>query len=129
MYPDNKFAKLLVMKGKEEDVDAIYDYIEKKFPAEVIANSGGYTILEIVSSKYTKYDACRIITEMLGVKEAETITIGDSTNDFPLLDFGWALAPENAKPGLKEKARRVVEHVNERPVEKIIKRLLAGENP
>ena len=126
-YPDKKFAKLLVMKDKDENVDEIYKFIAENYPDEVIANSGGDVILEIISSKYSKYDACRFISDRLGISESETITIGDSTNDFQLLSFGLGLAPENAKPALKELADHVVEDVHERPVEKIIKRLLAGE--
>lgn len=123
------YGKLLMTKMPDEDVTDIIEEIKEKFSDKVIINSGAEILVEIVSKDCTKRSACELITKKLGVKESETITVGDSTNDLTLVAFGEGCCVENGVDELKKIAKHIVPSVDEQPVKQIIDKILAGENP
>ena len=78
--------------------------------------------IEIFYEKSGKGNSLRALAEHLGIPIEETIAVGDSTNDMPmLLAAGLALATENAVPELKECADAVICHYNDHVADYILK--------
>ena len=78
--------------------------------------------IEIFYEKSGKGNSLRALAEHLGIPIEETIAVGDSTNDMPmLLAAGLALATENAFPELKECADAVICHYNDHVADYILK--------
>ena len=77
--------------------------------------------IEIFHKESGKGSALRDLAKLLGVPIEETIAVGDSTNDKPMLDAaGLSLATENAFPELKEAADEVICHFNDHVAEYIL---------
>ena len=120
--------KLIIAKSPDEDLAEIENYINEKFKGQLIANSGAPTILEIISTAYTKYTASKFIAEMLGVSEDETVTIGDSSNDLTLIEFGLGCAVADGSKELIAEADYVAPPIAQMPVKHIIDKILSDED-
>jgi Cof subfamily protein (haloacid dehalogenase superfamily) len=124
----NSYAsKIVVLKEPNEDVSKMYEFLEKNFGELVAVNSGASFIVEIISKEYTKYTASQFLAKKFGVLESETITVGDSTNDLPLLKYGFGVAVGNAEEQLKKIAKLVTVPVQEMPVKVLIDDILNGK--
>ena len=78
--------------------------------------------IEIFYKESGKGASLRALAELLQIPIEETIAVGDSTNDKPMLDVaGLALATENAFPELKECADAVICHYNDHVADYILK--------
>ncbi len=81
--------------------------------------------IEIFYEKSGKGNALRRLSEHLGIDIEDTIAVGDSTNDKPmLLAAGLALATENAFPELKEAADEVICHFEDNIAEYILNKYI-----
>jgi hydroxymethylpyrimidine pyrophosphatase-like HAD family hydrolase len=70
--------------------------------------------IEIFYKESGKGASLRALAELLGIPIEETIAVGDSTNDKPMLDAaGLSLATENAFPELKAASDEVICHYND----------------
>lgn len=125
---DYIYQKLVITKTPDEDVSEIESFINEKYSGKVIANSGGVRLMEFVSTNFTKYVASRRVAEYFGVPSDSVITVGDSTNDLTLLEFGFGIAVENATKRLKQTAKFIAPHVDKFPLKFIIDKVLAGED-
>ena len=125
---DCVYQKLVVTKTPEEDISEIENFINEKYKGNIIANSGGVTLLECVSTKFSKYVASKLVAERLNIDESEVITVGDSTNDLTLLEFGFGIAVENAHEALKKSANYIAPHVDNLPLKFIVDKVLSGNN-
>ena len=121
-------AKFIILKGADEDVSEIYKFIEENFGDKVCANSGHPNFLEVISNKYTKGTAARLMAQELGIDEDEVITIGDSTNDLPMVKFGFGIAVGSGSEKLKQQAKYIAPPIKDMPVKFVIDKLLAGED-
>lgn len=119
--------KLVITKTPDEDVSAIYKHFDSRYGSEVLTNSGGVTLIELVAEKYSKYHAASFIANYLGVEENETITIGDSTNDLSLINFGYGIAVESGSNELKKHAKHVAPAVDKFPLSYVIDKVLKNE--
>ena len=120
--------KLIVTKAPTEELAEIHSYLSENYGDKIVANSGAPTILEIVSVDYTKYTASKFIAETFGVKEEETVTIGDSSNDLTLIEFGTGCAVGDGSKELINEADYVAPPIVEMPVKDIIDKILNGED-
>lgn len=78
--------------------------------------------IEIFYKESGKGASLKMLAELLGIPIEETIAVGDSTNDKPMLDAaGLSLATENAFPELKEAADEVICHFNDHTADYILK--------
>ena len=78
--------------------------------------------IEIFYEKSGKGNSLRALAEHLGIPIEDTIAVGDSTNDKPMLDAaGLSLAMENAFPEVKESADAVICHYNDHAADYILK--------
>ncbi len=77
--------------------------------------------IEVFSSKAGKGKSLAKLCDILGVDIADTIAIGDSTNDSEALEYaGLGLATDNAYPELKEIADEVICHCDEHIMQYIL---------
>ena len=78
--------------------------------------------IEIFYKKSGKGASLRALAEHLGIDISETISVGDSTNDGPMIEAaGLGLATENAFPELKKIADEVICHYNDHVADYILK--------
>lgn len=81
--------------------------------------------VSVVSAQATKLHAVVRLTELLGIHAKEIIGVGDSYNDFPLLEAsGLKIAMGNAVPELKAIADFVAPSVDEDGVATIIEKFI-----
>ena len=102
-------------------------FINEKYGEHVVANSGAPGLIEVVSKNYTKYATTKRVAEYLGYNENEVVTIGDSTNDLTLLEYGFGIAVENADEELKKVAKCVAPSVENDGLAYIIEKVLNNE--
>ena len=125
---DSAYQKLVITKTPEEDLSEIESFISEKYRGRVIANSGGVRLLEFVATDYTKHAASKRVAEYFNVSSDSVITVGDSSNDLTLLEFGFGIAVENATDKLKQTAKFIAPHVDKFPLKFIIDKVLSGED-
>lgn len=106
--------------------DQIYPEIDaysKKFPDKVSFNSGGPIILECINKDYDKGSAVRFLADYYKVPLSEVITIGDSTNDVPLVAGEWfGVAVGNGCDQIKKVANEVTVEFKDNPVKTILEK-------
>lgn len=107
------------------DLEECKAYFEKD-PRLIVVQSDPED-LEVFSVNAGKGNALRLLADLLGVEERDTIAVGDSTNDKTMVEAaGLGLAVDNAVPELKEAADRVIchhtEHVMKYILESFIRR-------
>ena len=106
-----------------ERVPELMDKFQKTFGDKVVANSGASYIVELVSPKHTKKQAVEILANYYGVPLSEVMTVGDSTNDIPLLEGEWhSVAVGTAFPQLKAVADEVTVPFDEHPMKYLIEK-------
>lgn len=70
--------------------------------------------IEIFYKESGKGASLKALAKHLGIPIEDTISVGDSTNDMPMIEAaGLGLATENAFPELKEAADEVICHYND----------------
>lgn len=104
------FDKFYAYVDRVEKMDAfrrefggMLDFVDRK---------GGY--FEIMPKGYSKASAMRFVSEKLGIPMSQTVAIGDSSNDIPMLECaGIGIAMGNATEDVKEFAEFVTTKVDE----------------
>ena len=125
---EGTMTKFVIIKGEGEDVRDITKLILDNFGDKVLVNSGNPWFLEVISNQCTKGTATRLIAEKLGVREDETITIGDSSNDIEMVEFGFGIAVASGVESVKRAATYIAPPVTEKPVKFVIDKVLNGED-
>ncbi len=93
-------------------------------PEVLFAQSNKYN-LEVFSSKAGKGNALMLLADILGVDHAQTIAVGDSTNDMTMVkSAGLGLAMDNAMDELKAAAKEVICDNNSHAIDYIVKRYI-----
>ena len=110
------FQKLIVSRPAGEDFSEIKAWADETFKGEILCNSGSRTIIEFIDKRCSKYSACEKIAKYFGVDESEVITVGDSTNDLTLIEFGYGFAVKSGVSELVSKAKRLAPPINELPL-------------
>ena len=88
-------------------VDDIIVNMRERFPELSMANSSRY-VIEIMPKGVDKGYGLSIVAESLGIKREETVAIGDSMNDLPMIEWaGLGIAVANADDRLKSAADKV----------------------
>ncbi len=93
-------------------------------PELIVAQTDPYN-LEIFSAKAGKGNALMLLADLLGVDRKATIAVGDSTNDYTMVQAaGLGLAMENAVPELKAVANEVICHYREHNIQYILEHFI-----
>ena len=86
-------------------------------------NSGAKYLLECINKKYNKGQAVRFLAEHYGVSLNEVLTVGDSTNDIPLIDGEWfGVAVGDGSEQVKKVAKEITVDFNDKPVLHLIEK-------
>lgn len=108
------------------DPKLVYPKIEEynaKYPKDVSFNSGGSIILECINSKFDKGYAVKEIAKYYGVPLDQVITIGDSTNDVPLVSGPWhGVAVGSGCDQVKAAADEIANVFDENPVKQMLEK-------
>lgn len=108
------------------DPNQVYPKIEeysKRYPEKVAFNSGGPIILECINANYNKGYAVKFIADYYGVPLSEVITIGDSTNDVPLVSGEWyGVAVGDGCEQIKKAANEVAVPFDQNPVKQMLEK-------
>ena len=86
-YPDftdaaGRFDKLFAHAGEDGDMEAF----QREFQEELSFIDRGGGFYEILSRGYSKATAIRYIADKLRISMEDTVAIGDSNNDLPMLE-------------------------------------------
>lgn len=104
-------ARGIVAQKKESFGDAVHVVMSAPF------------MVEMVSSKHTKGRAIEYMARRYGVDIAQTMAVGDSTNDLEMiLTAGHGVAVANAMPELKEVADEITVSCDENAVGVLIEK-------
>ena len=90
-------------------VDDIIVRMRERFPQLSMANSSRY-VIEIMPKGIDKGYGLSVVAKSLGIGKEETVAIGDSMNDLPMIEWaGLGVAVANADDRLKAAADKVTE--------------------
>lgn len=93
------FDKFYVYAGTRECMDRFLE--EVSVALDVVDRKKGY--FEIMPAGYSKASAMRFLAEKLGIPMEETVAIGDSSNDIPMIECAAVgIAMGNATSDVKE---------------------------
>lgn len=93
--------KLLVMAGVK-DIDFVQDKLKESFGDVLTISKSSPVLLEMVMKDFSKATAIEWLANRYGIKREEIITIGDSENDLPMIEYaGLGVAVDNAMDSVK----------------------------
>ena len=99
----------MIMVELSDRMPQLAALMRERFPELTVTESSRY-VVEIMPRGTDKGTGLRTIAEDLGIGPEETVAIGDSMNDLPMLRWaGKGIAVANANPGLKVSADAVTE--------------------
>lgn len=127
---DNRFSppKLLIMAAPDE-VPSIRAEVTEKFGNVVHVNTSKDWMVEVVANNIDKGIAVSRLAARLGVKREETICIGDSMNDAPMIAWaGLGIILANGSEEAKGYADLVGPSNDENGVAKIIRKYGLEQN-
>ena len=92
-----------------ECLDMAERYLNERYPGVFYIVHSDVYYLEILHIDANKGSGLKTVAEIMGIERADTYAIGDHYNDIELLkNAGFAFAPANAEPDVKEAADIVV---------------------
>ncbi len=108
----------------KEDLKACKALLEKDSRL-MVAQSDPHE-LEIFASEAGKGNALILLSDLLQIDRADTIAVGDSTNDRSMVEAaGLGLAMDNAVPELKAVADQVICHYTQHSAQYILEHFIA----
>ena len=104
--------------GDDKVVNQVADRLNERFKGEgLFFNSGATCLLEAINPSHAKNNAVRFIADYYGIPLSEVITVGDSTNDIPLVNGPWhGVAVGDGREELKAVASEITVPFNDKPV-------------
>jgi Cof subfamily protein (haloacid dehalogenase superfamily) len=99
----------LIIVDSPQTTDALLPEFRHQFGDRLYITKSNNEYLEFLPPTADKGRALALVAERFGIAQSETIAIGDSWNDTPMVRWaGLGLAVANAKPELKAVADRVI---------------------
>ena len=113
------FDKFVVFYNNvEDDVESFRKFAEKDFA--LIQRSD--TFIELIPKPYTKATGIQFLLDYLGMSLEQTISIGDSTNDFPMLTYTKeSIAMGNSNPLLFDRVTYITTDIDKDGVKNALK--------
>ena len=121
-------GKWVVQRAEKSDQAAsILMFLLKEFSrlvgSDIMFNSGAKYLLECINKKYNKGEAVRLVAKHYNIPLSEVLTVGDSTNDIPLLDGEWhGVAVGDGSERLKQVAKEVTVDFKDKPVKYLLEK-------
>jgi len=99
--------------GEPHEIQEIQKIVNEKFAGKIFAATSKSTYLELTHPSVNKGHALALLAEKLGIRQEEVMAIGDSNNDYPMLEYaGFGVAMGNASERVKSIAKAVTGHHN-----------------
>ena len=90
---------------------------------DIMFNSGAKYLLECINKKYNKGEAVKFLAKHYNVPLNQVLTVGDSTNDIPLISGEWhGVAVGDASEKLKSIAKEVTVDFKDKPVKHLLEK-------
>ena len=126
--PKNRIHKLLAINFEDAELVTTWrNEMNKKFPELYIVKSTPY-FCEFSHPEASKYCAVKFLQNYWGIKEEETLCIGDQDNDIKLLEAaGRKVAMGNSSEGLKQIANHITDTVQNDGFVKAMQKFILGE--
>lgn len=100
-------TKMLSM-AEPELLQEIEQTLNEQFAGRIFTATSKDTYLELTHPAVNKGHALAVLAEHLGIDRTEIMAIGDSNNDYPMLEYaGWGVAMGNAADRVKGVAQAV----------------------
>lgn len=121
---NNKKVFKIVWLGDDELVNKVADELNAVYKGKGVAfNSGAKFLLEAINPDYSKGNAVRYLANKYGIPLDRVITVGDSTNDIPLLKGEWhGVAVGDGREELKAVAKEITVPFDEKPVKTLLEK-------
>lgn len=104
-----------------ERIDEILGELSEDMFSEVTLCKSQPVFLELFNKNVSKAEAIKKIGEYYGIKQEETIAIGDEINDLSMIEYaGLGVAMGNAKEEVKKIANYITDSNDEDGVRKVI---------
>ncbi|WP_158212360.1 HAD family hydrolase [Natranaerobius trueperi] len=127
-YSDIAPTKLTIV-ANEDMVNRLNVELEQFFGDDLLITQSKSTFLEITHSEANKGNAVSFLAKKHGVSLENTLAIGDSLNDIPMVKkAGLGVAVANARPQLKEVADTIVGSNEESGVAQALTRFVLSES-
>ena len=112
------FDKFVVLYTEHDDVEGFRAFAKDKFSLIQRAD----TFIELIPKPFSKATGIQFIVDYLGMSLDQTISIGDSTNDLPMLTYTKeAVAMGNSNPILFDKVTYITTDVDKDGVANALK--------
>lgn len=108
-----KVRKILILLPPEER-ERVYNCLCAEFGEEYYVTYSAAFLVEITNRAYSKATALEKIAQYYSVLPEDTIAVGDSLNDMPMIErAGLGIAVGNAENALKSKANVALAYSND----------------
>lgn len=115
-------AKMLTI-AEPHEIQEIQRIVNQEFAGEIFAATSKSNYLEMTHPSVNKGHALSILAEKLHIKREEVMAIGDSNNDYHMVEYaGFGVAMGNASNRLKEIAQAITGHNNAHGVAEAIEK-------
>ena len=103
------FDKMALLYDENSDLETFKDFLRNDF--DIIQRAE--TFIEVVPKPFSKATGIQYLIDYLGMTLDQSISIGDSTNDLPMLAYtSESVAMGNANPILFDKVTYVTTDIN-----------------
>ncbi len=118
---DSRYVLKFIVAVDESKVSEFTEKYQNYFGEEVVVNSGGSFIIEIINPKFNKGEAVKFIAKYYNIPFSEVMTIGDSTNDLDLVKGEWhGVAVGDGAESLKSVAKEIAVAFPLQPVKQML---------
>lgn len=116
----------VVVYGDPEELKSFKDTIAQKHNGNISMTSALVNCVDILNAGVSKARGIAHLSEELGIKQEEIITVGDNKNDIAMLQYaGLGVAMGNAVDEVKQKADYVTVSNNEEGLACFLEKLLS----
>ena len=120
----NKMVSKMCALCEPEKVNSLMEKYNGEYnKTDVMFNSGAKYLLECINKKYNKGEAVKFLATHYNIPLTEVLTVGDSTNDIPLLCGEWhGVAVGDASEKVKSIAKEVTVDFKDKPVKYLLEK-------
>ncbi len=114
----NKMVSKMCALCEPEKINALMEKYNGEYAGtDIMFNSGAKYLLECINKKYNKGEAVKILAKHYNIPLSEVLTVGDSTNDIPLVGGEWhGVAVGDASDKLKQVAKEITVDFKDMPI-------------
>jgi Cof subfamily protein (haloacid dehalogenase superfamily) len=120
----------MIIVDSPQKTDELLPQMRERYAGKLYVTKSNDEYLEFLPLNVSKGRALAVVAGRYGVPQPETMAIGDSWNDIPMLEWaGLGVAVGNAKPDVKAAAKRIVATNAEDGVADAIRQVFGIETP